>query len=145
MRYRKLGLLLGLALVACALALNLGAPAARAGSGNKGNHHGQVDNARDVGPNLNHGKPLKLSQKESEKIKGQAPLGPAKVGGVRTWLALDDFNDSLYLKNYTLRGVGNHIEVWVANDLAFPEGDCRNTLGLTNITNTQVQSFIHEF
>ena len=144
MRSRRLGSLLGLALIAAALALNLGAGAAAAGSGkaNNGNHFGQI---REVGPNLNDGKPLKISQAESEQIKGQPPLGPAKVGAVRTWLALDDFQGSLYLKNYTLRGVGNHIEVWVANNLAFPAGDCRNTLGLTNITNAQVQNFINEF
>jgi immune inhibitor InhA-like protein len=143
MRFRKLGLLLGLASVAV-LALNLGAGAAAAGSSkpDNGNHFGQVKN---VGPNYNAGKPLQISQAESEKIKGQPPLGPAKAGSVRTWLALDDFNNSIYLKNYTLRGVGSHIEVWVANNLAFPAGDCRNTLGLTNITNSQVQSFINEF
>ena len=39
----------------------------------------------------------------------------------------------LYRKDYTLRGVGDKIEVWVASDsddtstgTAFPEGDCRN-------------------
>ena len=32
----------------------------------------------------------------------------------------------MYRKDYTLRGVGDKIEVWVANDTAFPAGDCRN-------------------
>src|SRR3954452_4665074 len=39
------------------------------------------------------------------------------VGTVRPWLALDDYQGRLYLKDYTLRAVGEHIEVWVANDL----------------------------
>ena len=147
MRYRKRGLLLGLALVAAALALSPSAAVATAGNGHpdQGNHSGQINDTKNVGSDLNGGKSLRLSKSESEKVKGQAPLGPAKVGGVRTWIALDDFNGSLYLKNYTLRGVGNHIEVWVANNLAFPAGDCRNTLGLTNVTDGQVQNFIHEF
>ena len=38
------------------------------------------------------------------------------VGTVRQWIALDDFNGQLYRKDYTLRGVGDKIEVWVAND-----------------------------
>ena len=33
---------------------------------------------------------------------------------------LDDFNGILYRKNYTLRAVGAHIEVWVANDTVVP-------------------------
>jgi hypothetical protein len=127
-----------------AFALSLGAAGAFAGNAHsdQGNHYGQATDQREADP---RSKPLKLNKSESEPIKGQAPLGPAKVGAVRTWIAEDFTDGSLYLKNYTLRGVGNHIEVWVANNLAFPAGDCRNTLGLTTITNTQVQNFIHEF
>ena len=33
----------------------------------------------------------------------------------------------------------------MANDRAFPAGDCRNDLGLTNVTDAQVNNFIHEF
>jgi len=144
MSYRKRGLLLVLSLIAVALALVLTAAAVSAGNGNaaNGNHFGQIKN---VGPNYNAGKPLTISQAESESVKGQPPLGPSKVGSVKTWLALDDYRSRIYLKNYTLRGVGDHIEVWVANNLAFPAGDCRNSLGLTNITNGQVQNFISEF
>lgn len=98
-----------------------------------------------TGPDYNAGKKLSISKAESERVNGQPPLGPAKVGSTRTWLALDDELGRIYLKNYTLRGVGNHVEVWVANDRAFPEGDCRNDLGLTNVTDAQVSNFIHEF
>ena len=107
--------------------------------------NGKGPGVTNVGPNYNHGKKLAISKEESESVKGQPPQGPAKVGAVRTWLALDDFNNSIYLKNYTLRGVGDHIEVWVANNLAFPGNDCRNALGLTTVTDAQVQSFIGEF
>ena len=110
--------------------------------GDPGSHGGEV---RHTAPDYNNGKKLGISKKESEKVKGQPPKGPAKVGKSQTWLALDDFKNSIYLKNYTLRGVGDHIEVWVANDTAFPEGDCRNALGLTEVTDAQVNRFIDEF
>src|SRR6201995_1244803 len=42
------------------------------------------------------------------------------VGTVREWLGLDDTTGKYYRKSYTLRAVGRHIEVWVAQDLAFP-------------------------
>lgn len=66
------------------------------------------------------------------------------VGTVREWLALDDVEGSIYYKDYTLRGVGDHIEVWVANDIAFPEGDCRGD-DATVVTDAQVDSLVHEF
>jgi hypothetical protein len=100
---------------------------------------------RNTGPDYNKGKALPFSKKLNEKIKGQPPLGPAKVGTTRTWLALDDYTGAIYLKNYTLRGVGENIEVWVADNRAFPSGDCRNDLGMTQVTDAQVQTFIHEF
>jgi hypothetical protein len=100
---------------------------------------------RSTGPDYNKGKALPFDKKLSESIKGQPPLGPAKVGTTRTWLALNDYTGRIYLKNYTLRGVGDHIEVWVADNRAFPAGDCRNDLGMTEVTDAQVQNFIHEF
>ncbi len=74
-----------------------------------------------------------------------APTTPS-VGTKRQWIALDDLEGSLYRKNYTLRGVGNKIEVWVADDIAFPAGDCRmSTPGSTEVTDAQVQGLITEF
>jgi hypothetical protein len=68
------------------------------------------------------------------------------VGTVRGWLGLDDFNGILYRKDYTLRGVGNHIEVWVANDTAFPAGDCRTQVpDSTTVTDAQVARLVSEF
>ena len=62
-------------------------------------------------------------QPSSTRVFAVAETPP--VGTVRQWLGLDDFNGRLYRKDYTLRGVGENIEVWVANDIAFPAGDCR--------------------
>jgi hypothetical protein len=86
---------------------------------------------KDVNPrpdsvNYNNGVALPFSQGETHTKK--PPLGPAKVGDVRTWLGLDDFRGSIGLKNYTLRGVGNHVEVWVANNLKFPNPQMLNPL-----------------
>ncbi len=66
------------------------------------------------------------------------------VGTVRQWLGLDDAEGSLYRKDYTLRGVGEHIEVWVANDTAFPAGDCRGPDAAV-VTDEQVAALVTEF
>ena len=123
-----------------------GTPAAGIGSASRHDDRGNsAKELKQTGPDYNEGKRLGVDKQASEKVKGQPPKGPAKVGQARTWLALDDYNGSIYLKNYTLRGVGDNIELWVANDRAFPEGDCRNDLGLTEVTEAQVQNFISEF
>ncbi len=131
------------ALLATGLAMSAGTAYAAPGTGSDKDRSGS--GLRHTGPDYNAGKKLSISKAESEKVNGQPPLGPAKVGATRTWLALDDALGRIYLKNYTLRGVGNHIEVWVADNRAFPAGDCRNDLGLTSVTDAQVSNFIHEF
>jgi hypothetical protein len=106
---------------------------------------GKGGDVRNVGPDYNHGKKLEVSKTESQPVaRGQAGH-PVNVGQVRSWLALDDAKSRIYLKPYKLRGIGDHIEVWVAQDTSFPAGDCRNKLGLTDVTDSQVKSFIHEF
>jgi hypothetical protein len=104
----------------------------------------------------------KLPIVKGDNLKGNPPLGPAKVGDSRIWLGLNDFTGSIYLKFYTLRAVGNHAEVWVANNLNFPiagmlnpltpdpadffsYNDCRND-GVRNVvTNEQVNYLIGQF
>jgi hypothetical protein len=78
---------------------------------------------------------------------------PAAVGDTRLWLGYDDFYGEIYVKEYTLRGIGDHAEVWVASDaddvstaLEFPAGDCRNADGVrTVVTDEQVQYLLDEF
>lgn len=77
------------------------------------------------------------------------------VGTTRTWLALDD-SAGFYRKQYTLRGVGSHAELWVATPVVrsfngftsigtdFQAGDCRNG-ARTTITNDQVNYLIGQF
>jgi hypothetical protein len=89
--------------------------------------------------------PAKYTPKASTQRRAAAATTPP-VGTVRQWLGLDDFNGRLYRKDYTLRGVGNKIEVWVANDTAFPAGDCRNQVASsTTVTDAQVADLINQF
>ena len=135
---RRLLFILSMLAALAALAL---APPSFAAKRSGGKDGGQVE-LKSTGTNYNKGKALAIGQ--GEKLHGQPPLGPGKVGEVRTWLALDDFRNRIYLKNYTLRGVGQHAEVWVANNLDFSAGDCRNGVR-TAITDTQVNYFIQQF
>lgn len=121
-----------------------GAPAASADPDDDNGRGNPRNDTRPVGSDYNNGKAKPLSLKKSEKAKQEPSKGPSQVGDSKLWLANDD-TKGIYLKNYTLRGVGEHIEVWVADDTSFPAGDCRTDLGLTEITDAQVQSFITEF
>lgn len=58
-------------------------------------------------------------------------------GGTKYFL-----NRDLSFKQFTLRSVGENVEIWVANDLAYPEGDPRPT---PVITQEQVDKLCNEF
>jgi hypothetical protein len=93
------------------------------------------------GKQVDTSKMAKPAQKRSLAAAATPP-----VGTIRQWLGSDDFNGRLYRKDYVLRGVGEHIEVWVAVDTAFPAGDCRNAVAnTTTVTDAQVASFITQF
>ena len=85
------------------------------------------------------------------------------LGEVRNWLSLDDTYGTYFRKGFTLRGIGQHVEVWVASELnrrapnitALPEvgrsdatqfmnTDCRNG-PRTVITDAQVSYLIGQF
>jgi hypothetical protein len=110
--------------------------------------------AERVTSDLNAGKPLPLDLGRAARTastvqtKKRAKL---HVGQYRHWLASDDIEGELYLKRYKLRGIGKHIEVWVAHDhdtisknLGFQYGDCRNGERV-RITDKQVRYLIREF
>ncbi len=100
------------------------------------------DDTIEVGPDYNGGRPLPI---EGAATQRRAASVAADEGETKTWLALDDAEGSIYTKDYVLRGVGEHIEVWVAADLDFQDGDCRNDGTRTVITDEQVDYFIGEF
>ncbi|MFC3499502.1 choice-of-anchor J domain-containing protein [Micromonospora krabiensis] len=90
--------------------------------------------------------PARYQPRTQARSRTQAAAQTPAVGTVRQWLGLDDTTGAYYRKDYTLRGVGENIEVWVATDLAFPANDCRNQVATTTqITDAQVQNFVHEF
>jgi hypothetical protein len=71
--------------------------------------------------------------KDKATAAARAARRQAVVGDVRLWPALDRAKQQAALKKFTLRALGQHIEVWVASDddgisknLEFPPGDCRN-------------------
>jgi hypothetical protein len=80
------------------------------------------------------------------------PQAAPVVGEARVWLAIDDAEGTIYPKLYTLRGIGEHTEVWVASDeddvssgIDYPAGDCRND-GVRNvISDADVEYLINEF
>ena len=87
---------------------------------------------------------LTMRRRATERRAPVAAAPTPEVGTVREWLGLNDIAGTLYRKNYTLRGVGAHIEVWVADDVAFPAGDCRPASSV-EITNQQVGALVREF
>jgi hypothetical protein len=110
-----------------------------------------------VGPDYNKGRPLpfrgdvqKTARQAVRRTAARSGAPPVE-GDIRSWLALDDAQDAIYLKDYRLRGVGDKIEVWVAQDndeistnLNFQPNDCRNG-ERTRITDAQVDYLIDEF
>lgn len=80
-----------------------------------------------------------------------AAAQPPVLGERRLWPALDRVANTFYLKYFTLRAAGAHIEVWVASDqdgvskgLEFPPGDCRND-DRVQITDAQAQYLAQQF
>lgn len=62
-------------------------------------------------------------------------------GGTKIFLGYDTIN-GYYLKNYTLRSIGDKVEVWVSNNLSFPKGDSRPA---HIVTQEQVDKLRDEF
>ncbi|WP_019877194.1 immune inhibitor A domain-containing protein [Sporichthya polymorpha] len=80
--------------------------------------------------------------------------GAPPVGTKRLWPSLDQVKQTVYVKEYTLRGAGKNIEVWVASGVGpdnvagtdFPPGDCRAAVpNSTQVTDAQVKSLIREY
>src|SRR5688500_6379100 len=62
---------------------------------------------------------LDRAQARRELRQEASTSGPvttqSTVGDEKLWLAADFVSGRLYLKEYTLRAIGNNIEVWVAS------------------------------
>ncbi|HSS74750.1 MAG TPA: hypothetical protein VLK53_14420 [Gaiellaceae bacterium] len=113
-----------------------------------------------IGPDVSG---LPVQADVQAKAAARQAAKAATVGETRNWLGLDDKYGFYYRKQYTLRGVGQHIEVWVASELNrrapsltslpqvgqssgtnFLDNDCRNG-DRTQITDTQVNYLIGQF
>ena len=142
--------MVSVAAVTAALVTPVGSATAEPGNRPAPSQAASGSDQTQVGPDYNNGKPLPASAALRKAMRQQnsaqaAAATDAQVGDTVKWLALNDYTGQIYLKPYTLKGIGEHIEVWVADDTTFPAGDCRNDLGMTNITQEQVDNFVAEF
>ena len=101
---------------------------------------------REINPQLRNSRaPIKLDDGSGSPPKAQGDQHrPPQVGDQRVMLALNDVAGGYYLKVFTFRGASKSAEVWVANGLNFPDGDCRNG-PRTTITNAQVGYLLAQF
>ena len=77
--------------------------------------------------------------------RAAATASTAEVGDQKLFLYLDDAAGQYFFDTFTLKAMGDHIEIWVQDDIDFPAGDCRND-GVRNVvTQEQVDNFVHEF
>ncbi|HYM63216.1 MAG TPA: choice-of-anchor J domain-containing protein [Gaiellaceae bacterium] len=143
---------LALAAIAC-LALvmtSTGLAASRTAKAKKAKAGARIAN---VGPDYNQGKPLpfrgasKLRNRAgAQGAQGRRALAAGEtppVGTQRLWFGLDD-TAFVIEKTFTLKAVSAHMEAWVADDLLFPAGDCRNG-ERTVITQADVDYLVNEF
>ncbi len=97
---------------------------------------------------------MRLASLPRAKVRAEARTvtsQPPTVGDRRLWPALDRVASTVFLKYFTLRAVGAHVEVWVASDqdavskgLEFPAGDCRND-DRVQVTDGQAQYLTQQF
>ena len=138
---------LSAALVLAALALVV--PTAALGGNGHGN--GPKGDVIDVGSDVKVKKPKKQDAPASVPALSGAAVAAASalesppLGTVKIWPVINLNTGGASLLNFTLRAVGEKIEVWVANNLNYPAGDCRND-GVRNvITDAQVEYLVTEF
>jgi hypothetical protein len=76
-----------------------------------------------------------------------APAEAARAPA-RAWPALDSTRNFLYAKPFTLMATGRRAEIWVARDLRFQSGDCRNRVNRgtrVRVTKAQATYFVRQF
>lgn len=138
-------ILLALALVALALAVPTAALAAN------GHGNGPKGDVIHLGKDVKVKTPKKKDAPAAAPALTQAAMAAASalesppLGTVKIWPIINLNTGGAQLANFTLRAVGDKIEVWVANNLNYPAGDCRND-GVRNvITDAQVEYLVGEF
>jgi hypothetical protein len=94
-----------------------------------------------TGTDYNSGRPLPVT---GVKAASERYAGDSEVGDRKLWFALDDHRGEIYPKSFRLRAVGRRSEIWVADDLSFPPGDCRNDDRIA-VTDDQLRALITQF
>ncbi len=135
----------GLGVIAAIGALALVWPAASL-AGRHAAISGTTSDTYEVGPYVG-ALPISGSEAPSRetRLREYRTTRSGAVGEVRKWIALDDAKGRYYLKDFTLRVVGTHGDVWVANDINFPAGDCRNDGARNLLSDTQLTGLLAEF
>ncbi|MRH41208.1 peptidase M6 [Aquibacillus halophilus] len=99
---------------------------------------GQESNTKGNGKEKVTGKGKKQNADETQGTEESSTSSDfAYDGGTKFFLDRD-----LAFKEFTLRSVGENVEIWVANDLSFPEGDTRPA---HVVTQEQVDKLRDEF
>lgn len=86
----------------------------------------------------------RLLRKQQRRGRARLLSHDPSPGELRYWVGLDVVHGALYPKPFAYRGAGRKIEIWVATDLDFQAGDCRNG-ARTQIDDAQVQGLIRAF
>lgn len=87
--------------------------------------------------------PDRLSVKPGIRSFGPQQQGTGyEVGDTRLALVLDATTGAYSVQPFTVEAVGEHLEVWVQDDLSFPSGDARNPV---EVTDAQIQYLVEEY
>jgi hypothetical protein len=84
------------------------------------------------------------AQTKAERDAGAAGTSPP-LGTQKVWPVIDFLAGDAAPESFTLRAVGERIEVWVADDLGFPAGDCRNDGSRDVVTDEQARHLVKQF
>jgi hypothetical protein len=111
---------------------------------------------RDTGGRATHG--VKLAKPKSKKdfpvvvpaqttaaVAAAAAEESPPVGTKQIWPVIDFAAGDAAPELFTLRAVGERIEVWVADDLSFPAADCRNDGSRDAVTDAQARYLADQF
>lgn len=91
----------------------------------------------------------KQLKKQAEKIKKKlnkrrgftTQSNTYSVGDVKYFLGYDTIN-GYYVKQYTLKAMGENVEVWISNDNSWPKGDDRP---VPEVSQEQIDSLVKQF
>jgi hypothetical protein len=112
------------------------------GEGERGRHHHGVQLRK---PKSKHDFPVTVpARSKADRDAGAAGTSPP-LGTRKIWPVIDFLAGDAAPESFTLRAAGERIEVWVADDLSFPAGDCRNDGVRDVVSDEQAQYLVKQF